>query len=58
MKAIELGFAQLQVSKEDLYQAAHHRIERARAIVENSMERGFIQEPPQEETVIYEKTPA
>jgi malate dehydrogenase (oxaloacetate-decarboxylating) len=58
MKAIELGYAQLPISKEDLYQAARHRIERARAIVENSMERGFIQEPPPEETVIYEKTPA
>jgi malate dehydrogenase (oxaloacetate-decarboxylating) len=58
MKAQELRFAQLQISKEDLYKAAHHRIERARAIVENSMERGFIQEPPQEETVIYEKAPA
>ena len=58
MKAQELGFAQLEISREDLYRAAHHRIERARAIVENSMERGFIQEPPPEETVIYDKTPA
>ncbi len=58
MKAQELGYAQLEISREDLYRAAHHRIERARAIVENSMERGFIQEPPQEETVIYDKTPA
>jgi malate dehydrogenase (oxaloacetate-decarboxylating) len=58
IKAQELGYAQRQISKDDLYRAAHHRIERARAIVENSMERGFIQEPPPEETVIYEKTPA
>ncbi len=53
MKAQELGLAQRVVSKEDLYRAAHDRIERARAIVETSMERGFIQEPPPEETVIY-----
>jgi malic enzyme len=53
MKAQELGLAQRVVSKEDLYRAAHDRIERARAIVETSMERGFIQEPPPAETVIY-----
>ena len=56
MKAQELGYSQLEISKEELYQRAHHRIERARAIVENSMERGFIQEPPPEETVIVEKS--
>ncbi|GMR09341.1 MAG: hypothetical protein BMS9Abin28_0159 [Anaerolineae bacterium] len=53
MKAQDLGLAQLEISKEELYQAAHARIERARAIVRNSMEHGFIQEPPPEETVIY-----
>jgi len=58
MKAQDLGFAQLEVSKDDLYRSAHHRIERARAIVESSMERGFILEPPPEETVIHKKTPA
>ena len=52
-KAQELGFAQLKISRDDLYRAAHDRIRRARAIVETGMERGFIQEPPQEETVIY-----
>ena len=51
--AQEQGLAQLRVSKDDLYQAAHDRIERARAIVETSMERGFIKEPPQEGTIIY-----
>ena len=51
-KAQELGFAQLRISRDDLYRAAHDRIRRARAIVETGMERGFIQEPPQEETVI------
>ena len=58
MKAQELGFAQLNVARDDLYRAAHDRIERARAIVRSGMELGFIQEPPPEETVIYEKSPA
>ena len=31
VKAMELGFAQRKISKEDLYRDAHHRIERARA---------------------------
>lgn len=53
MKAQEQGLALIKVSREDLYQGAHDRIERARAIVETSMERGFIKEPPPEETVIF-----
>jgi len=53
MKAQELGFAQIQIARADLYQHAHDRIQRARAMVESDMERGFIKEPPQEETVIY-----
>lgn len=53
MKAQELGLAGLRVTREDLYHHAHDRIERARSIVETSMERGFIKEPPPEETLIF-----
>jgi len=53
MKAQEQGLAQVQIAREDLYQRAHDRIERARSIVKSDMERGFIQQPPSEETVIY-----
>lgn len=52
-KAQELGLAQLKLSREDLYRSARERIQRARSIVENGMERGFIKEPPPEETVIF-----
>jgi malate dehydrogenase (oxaloacetate-decarboxylating) len=55
MKAQEQGLAQVQVARADLYQRAHDRIERARAIVASDMERGFIKEPPSEETVIYRR---
>jgi malate dehydrogenase (oxaloacetate-decarboxylating) len=55
MKAQELGFAQVQIARADLYQRAHDRIQRARAMVESDMERGFIKEPPSEETVIYRR---
>lgn len=53
MKAQEQGLAQVQIAREELYQHAHDRIERARSIVKSDMERGFIQQPPSEETVIY-----
>jgi len=53
MKAQEQGLAQIEISRENLYQSAHDRIERARAIVKSDMERGFIKEPPSEETIIY-----
>jgi malate dehydrogenase (oxaloacetate-decarboxylating) len=53
MKAQELGLAQVQISRSDLYRQAHERIERARAMVQTDLERGFIKPPPAEEPVIY-----
>ncbi len=53
MMAQKQGVASRKLSKDHLYQEAHDRIARARAIVGTCMDEGYIREPPPEETVIY-----
>ncbi len=53
MMAQKQGVAGRRISKNALYEEAHERIRRARDIVGVCMEKGFIREPPPEETVIY-----
>lgn len=53
MAAQKEGVARRKVSETQLYEEAHDRIARARAIVETGMDEGYIAEPPPEETVIY-----
>ncbi len=53
MMAQKQGVARRKISKNRLYEEAHDRIARARAIVGTCMSEGYIREPPPEETVIY-----
>lgn len=53
MMAQKQGVARRKLSKDQLYEEAHDRIARARAIVGTCMDEGYISEPPPEETVIY-----
>ncbi len=53
MMAQKQGVARRKISKDLLYEEAHDRIARARAIVGTCMEEGYIREPPPEQTVIF-----